>query len=100
MKLGLFIFSVRRFNIQRLVEVFYFQEKYISQTCYQLETGSLSKGEKIIVMGPTTGVVQTIIEELRVDDSIVDSVMKGQIFSTPIGSKIRKSDKLYKLVPA
>lgn len=67
---------------------------------FKLESGNLKVGEKIIIMGPTTGVVRTAIEELRVNDQVVDEVQKGQLFSTPIKEKIRPSDKLYKLIPA
>lgn len=67
---------------------------------FKLESGSLKIGEKVVIMGPTTGVVRTAIQELRVNNQVVDEVQKGQIFSTPIKEKIRPSDKLYKLIPA
>ena len=67
---------------------------------FQVESGTLHKGDRIMVTGPTTGVIKTTIEELRVDDHIVDEVGKGDLFSTSLPEKIRNSDKLYKLVPA
>ena len=63
-----------------------------------IETHSLKVGDEIIVTGPTTGYVKSIVEEIRVDDKPVEEVKKGEIFSIKIAEKIRPSDKLYKLV--
>lgn len=67
---------------------------------FKLETQSLSVGDEIIVSGPTTGVVQSKVNELRVNDAVVEKVKKGEVFSLPISAKIRLSDKLYKIVDA
>ena len=67
---------------------------------FHLETHSLRLGDEIIVTGPTTGIIKTRIEELRVDDKRVDEVKKGERFSTKLEATIRPSDKLYKVVPA
>lgn len=65
---------------------------------FKLEAQTLSIGDSILITGPTTGVVQTIVTELRVDDKQKDKVKKGEVFSFPVDEKIRPSDKLYKLV--
>lgn len=65
---------------------------------FVLDTHSLKSGDEILITGPTTGVIKTTVEELRVDDSKVEEVKKGDVFSTPIGEQIRPSDKLYKIV--
>jgi U32 family peptidase len=65
---------------------------------FLLETYSLKKGDEIMVTGPTTGMIKTIVTELRVDNVVVDEVIKGDSFSIPIEETIRPSDKLYKLV--
>lgn len=67
---------------------------------FELHSESLKVGEKILVIGPTTGVIRHKIEELRIEDQSVQKVDKGMRFSTPLPGKIRPSDKLYKLVPA
>ena len=64
---------------------------------FKMESHSLKVGDKIIVTGPTTGVVEKIIEEMRVDDKSVDVVEKGVSFSIPIEEVIRPSDKLYRV---
>ncbi|MDG5767131.1 U32 family peptidase [Balneolales bacterium ANBcel1] len=67
---------------------------------FQVETGTLQSGDRIMVTGPSTGVVTTTAAELRVDDRVVPEVGKGDLFSTAVPEKIRRSDKLYKLIPA
>jgi putative protease len=63
---------------------------------FYVETGSLKKGDEVLIMGPTTGVVPVIIEELRVDLQPADKVEKGTYFSIAVPEKVRRADKLYK----
>lgn len=65
---------------------------------FKMETGTLRVGDKILVTGPTTGVVEAEVKEIRVDLKPVSETKKGEYFSVQIGQKIRRSDKLYKLV--
>lgn len=65
---------------------------------FQVETGELEKGDRIMITGPTTGVVTKNVDEMRVDDTIVERVKKGDLFSFAIDEKLRPSDKLYKIV--
>lgn len=58
----------------------------------------IKKGDEVIITGPTTGVIETTIEELHVDDAIVEQCERGQYFSIKVPSKVRPSDKLYKMV--
>ncbi len=67
---------------------------------FQLESHSLETGDEIIIIGPTTGVVQMVVNEIRLDDKKTNQVQKGDVFSVAVGTKIRPSDKLYKLVDA
>lgn len=64
---------------------------------FVMETGELSVGDKIVIMGPSTGVVEMVVEELRYDLKPVDKVVKGEVFSMPTPVKIRRSDKVYKI---
>lgn len=74
----------------------YFTNIHVAE--FLLQTQNLKKGDEIIITGPTTGVVQTIIEEIRFDLKPVEEGLKGQSISVPVKDKIRRSDKLYKLV--
>jgi putative protease len=74
----------------------YFDKAGVAE--FMMETQSLSVGDEIIVIGPTTGVVQTTVRELRVDETATDQVAKGVTFTLPLDAKVRPSDKLYKLI--
>lgn len=65
---------------------------------FLMETQELSVGEEILITGPTTGVIETTVEEIRVDLKPVSKTVKGERFSIKLAEKIRPSDKLFKLV--
>ena len=67
---------------------------------FRLETQNLKTGDEVVISGPTTGVVQTIIQEIRMDMENVQEGVKGQFISVPVDTKIRRSDKLFRLVDA
>ncbi len=62
---------------------------------FKLETHSIKVGDKILVTGPTTGVIETEIKELMVDEVKYQTIKKGVNFTTPLDTIIRNSDKLY-----
>jgi putative protease len=64
---------------------------------FLMETGELRKGDEILIVGPTTGVVEDHVREIRVDLHPVEQVEKGSYFSMAVPHKIRRSDKLYKI---
>ncbi len=61
------------------------------------EAGSLNTGDKVLIMGPTTGVVEHVLDEIRVDLIRVKETKAGERFSITVPRKIRRADKLYKL---
>jgi len=67
---------------------------------FKLETANLKVGDEIIITGPTTGVVQMKVEEIRVNLEPVSEAKKGERFSIRINEKIRRADKLFKVVDA
>ncbi len=74
----------------------YFSKQKVAE--FLLESGQLSVGDEILITGPTTGAVETIVEEIRVELLPVDKAVKGQSISIPVPEKIRPSDKLYKII--
>jgi putative protease len=76
----------------------YYDKKKVGE--FTLESNQLSTGNNILITGPTTGVIQTKVGELRIKDSPVYTVKKGDTFSLPLKDKIRPSDKLYKVINA
>ncbi|WP_299579054.1 peptidase U32 family protein [uncultured Sunxiuqinia sp.] len=67
---------------------------------FKMEAGKLQVGDEILITGPTTGVVEATVEEIRVDLKPVEETKRGERFSIKLGQTIRRSDKLYKIVPA
>jgi putative protease len=67
---------------------------------FLIESQSLSVGDDIIITGPTTGVIESKVAEVRVDLKNVDTSSRGEYCSIPVPEKIRRNDKLYKVVDA
>jgi len=76
----------------------YFKKLNVGE--FKLETKSLKVGDEILITGPTTGVIKTRVNELRLDDKPVEQVNKGDNFSMPINEIVRPSDRLYILEDA
>lgn len=65
---------------------------------FDIKSYSLKVGDKVVIIGPTTGVVETEITELMVDSQRVAEAPRGTTCTFPLDQVIRSSDKLYKLV--
>jgi len=65
---------------------------------FLMQAGSLKPGEEILITGPTTGVIKLNVEDIRYELETVDEATKGQAISFAVPDKIRRSDKLYKMV--
>lgn len=65
---------------------------------FLIEAGELNVGDKLLVIGPTTGAVYLTAEEIRYELQPVATARKGQHISLPVPCKVRPSDKLYKVV--
>ncbi|MEJ2594142.1 MAG: U32 family peptidase [bacterium] len=65
-----------------------------------IETHSLALDDEIMVIGPTTGVYESKVEEIRVDLEPVKEAIKKDICSIPASAVLRRGDKVYKIVPA
>lgn len=66
----------------------------------KLETGPLKKNDELLIIGPTTGVVEYTVDEIRVEMQNVESAGKGVKCSIPSPDLLRRSDKVYKWVDA
>ena len=74
--------------------------KKIKVAEFIIENDSVGTGDEILITGPTTGVIESIITEMHTDNGKVKKVKKGEIFSFPLTTPVRPSDKLYKVVNA
>ena len=73
----------------------YFSKLKVAE--FLAESNGLKLGDNIIITGPTTGVIESTVEEIRVDNKPVDEVKRGESFSIKIPEIVRRSDKLYKV---
>lgn len=64
---------------------------------FAIEAADFKKGDKLLITGPTTGVIYMTADEIRYDLNPVDEALKGQRVSMPVPAKVRPSDKLFKL---
>ncbi len=67
---------------------------------FKIEAQFLTKGDAILITGPTTGVIEMKVEEMRVNNEIVEVAKRGDDVTFTVDSMIRASDKIYKVVPA
>lgn len=63
---------------------------------FELESGYIKEGEKLLASGPTTGAVFFTAQEMHLDEGTAAKVdEKGTIFSIKVPEKIRPGDRLY-----
>lgn len=64
----------------------------------KLETDEeLLINDEIVILGPSTGAVQQVVEEIQFDYKAVKKVKQGDLFSIKTDELVRRGDKLYKL---
>lgn len=74
----------------------YFSKLGVAEfTC---EACEFSVGDRLLITGPTTGVMYVDVDEIRYELKPVETARKGQHVSFRVPEKIRPSDKLFKLV--
>lgn len=64
----------------------------------KIQTHKLNKGDEINIIGPTTGVYEAKIDEIRVNLQAVKSAQKGDAVSFKTTELVRRGDKVYKIV--
>jgi U32 family peptidase len=75
---------------------YYFKSKIAE---FFIESYSLRKGDKVLVIGPATGVEETVIESLHVNEEGNKEVaVKGDYCAFPFRIAVKSSDKLYKII--
>lgn len=66
----------------------------------KVENGDLETGDTLIIMGPTTGAIELMAGEIRVDLKPVSKALQGELCSIKTDDYLRRSDKVYKWVPS
>ncbi len=65
---------------------------------FLMESGEINEGDKLLITGPTTGAITIEAKDMRVNFKPATKIVKGDLFSIAVGTKIRPSDKLFKIV--
>ena len=65
---------------------------------FTCEAAEFSVGDKLLITGPTTGVMYVDATEIRYELQPVQTAHKGTHISIPVPGKIRPSDKLFKII--
>jgi U32 family peptidase len=63
-----------------------------------IEAHELLLNDKFLIIGPTTGVLEGEVTELRVDEKPAEHCPKGTRCSIPMSTMVRRSDKLYRVI--
>lgn len=61
----------------------------------KIETGKIRKGDTILIIGPTTGVVEHVVDSMQMHDKEISSALKGKSVGIKLGKLVRKNDKVY-----
>ena len=64
---------------------------------FTVEANTFKVGDKMLITGPTTGVIYVTADEIHDDNGPVSVAQQGTRVSIAVPSKVRPSDKLFKL---
>ena len=67
---------------------------------FSVEATTFKVGDKMLITGPTTGVIYVTADEIHDDNGPVEVALQGTRVSIAVPQKVRPSDKLFKLVSA
>ena len=65
---------------------------------FSVEADTFKVGDKMLITGPTTGVIYVTAREIHDDFGPVEIAQQGTRVSIAVPEKVRPSDKLFKLV--
>ena len=65
---------------------------------FTVEATTFKVGDRLLITGPTTGVMYVTADEIHDDDGAVSEAQQGTRVSIAVPAKVRPSDKLFKLV--
>jgi len=74
----------------------YYDEQKVAE--FKLEAQHINVGDEVFISGPTTGYLTLSIDAMRVDNLSVEKASRGESITFECKTKIRPSDKLYKLI--
>ena len=93
--------KVEPVKTSKIIKVFlgnathFFNKANIGQ--FDILENEINIGDKILIIGPTTGIQELTLTELFVDNNPVKTAISGDIITIILPFRIRLSDKLYKI---
>jgi len=60
-----------------------------------IQAHEVKKGDKLVIMGKTTGVVYCTIDEMMIDEKLIENSGKPAVVTIKIPEKVRRNDKIY-----
>jgi putative protease len=83
--------TTRKSYIGRVLN--YYKEAEVTHLL--IEAGKLDSGDKILIMGETTGVVEILLKEFYVNDNLSEYAQKGDEITFKSSFLTRRNDKVY-----
>ena len=73
----------------------YFSKPNVAEI--QLQESDLFVGDKIIITGPTTGIIESTVNTIFLNNQIVTTARQGSSVTINVVSKVRKNDRVFKI---
>lgn len=61
----------------------------------KVQAHEVSKGDRLVIMGRTTGVEYVTVESLMRDEEVIEKSERQDMVTLPVSAKVRKGDKVY-----
>ncbi len=71
----------------------YFDKAKIAEL--NVQAHELRKGDKLAIMGKSTGYISTLVSEIKKDENFVENSGKQCLITVPMKEKVRRNDKIY-----
>lgn len=65
---------------------------------FQIEAATFKPGDKLLITGPTTGVIYVTPTEIHGNNGPIAEALQGMRVSIAVPEKVRESDKLFKII--
>ncbi|MCC7575155.1 U32 family peptidase [Candidatus Woesearchaeota archaeon] len=71
----------------------YYEKKEVASIL--VESTPFKKKDQILIIGPTTGIVNFVCDEIQQENQTIEKANKNELVSIKVPCKIRKNDKVY-----
>lgn len=66
---------------------------------FLVEAQKVQQGDKVLITGPTTGIIEAQLDNFFVNGQPAEVAVKGDSLTFALAERIRSTDKLYKIIP-